>query len=192
MAHADSEGRNFRTAYQAAGFDLKQCLIWAKSTATLSRQDYNWQHEPILYGWKPGAAHYFSEDYTLTTLIDDAPDINDLSKDELKAIAQAVLDRSTVQRFNKPRENDLHPTMKPVALVRRCIEASCRRTETVLDPFGGSGTTLIAAETVWRYARLCELDPVFAQVIIERWQDFTGKEAVREDGETLSSLQAAA
>lgn len=189
VAHADSEGKNFRSAYEIAGLDLKQCLIWAKSSATLSRQDYNWHHEPILYGWKPGAGHYFAGDFTLTTLIDDDADIDQLSKDQLMAIAQAVRDFGTVLREDKPHENKLHPTMKPVALVRRCIIASSRPGEIVLDGFGGSGTTLIACETVGRKARIVEFDPVFAQVIIDRWQDFTGQAAQREDGATLASLE---
>lgn len=182
VAHADSEGKNFRIAYQAAGFGLKQCLIWVKSSATLSRQDYNWQHEPMLYGWKPGAAHYFAGDFTLTTVIDDEEDIENLSKDELIEIVKAAQKHTTVIREDKPKENDMHPTMKPVALVRRCIQASSKPGEIVLDGFGGSGTTLMACQTIGRKARLMEFDPIFCDVIIKRWQDFTGQEAYHRDG----------
>lgn len=193
VAHADSEGRNFRAAFEDGGWMLKQCLIWAKSSATLSRQDYNWQHEPILYGWKPGAAHYFAGDFTLTTIIDGEEDPEDMTRDKLLQIAQAVRQYSTILREDKPRENELHPTMKPVGLVRRCINASTKHGEIVLDGFGGSGTTLIACETIGRKARLVEFDPIFCDVIIKRWQEFTGGDARRkDDGEAFCDIEGQA
>jgi len=191
VAHADSEGRNFRAAMQDSGWMLKQCLIWVKSSATLSRQDYNWQHEPILYGWRPGAGHYFCGDFTLTTVVDEEPDLDDMDKAQLLEYATHLrsLVLSTVIRADKPKENDLHPTMKPVSLVRRCITASSRHDEIVLDGFGGSGTTLIACETINRRARLVEFDPVFADVIVRRWQEFTGQPAILEStGQTFDEV----
>ena len=183
IAHADSEGLNFRAAMEDSGWMVKQCLIWVKQSPVLSRQDYNWQHEPILYGWKPGAAHFFAGDFTLTTLIDDAQDAETLTKDELVAIINEIRSKmpTTAMRVNRPSASIVHPTMKPVALVRRCITASSRVNEIVLDGFGGSGTTLIACETIKRKARMVEYDPVYCDVIIQRWIDYTNEDAVLEE-----------
>lgn len=189
IAHADSEGRNFRSAMEDSGWMMKQCLIWAKNRAVLSRQDYNWQHEPILYGWKPGAAHYFAGDFTLTTLIDEAEEPSDMSKKELVELVEEIKkhQNSSVIRVDRENKCGLHPTMKPVNLVRQCVIASAREGEIVLDGFGGSGTTLITCQTVRRKARIMELDPLFCDVIVKRWQDFTGKEATLESaGEPFS------
>lgn len=187
IAHADSEGRNFRAAMEDAGWLLKQCLIWVKNSATLSRQDYNWQHEPILYGWKPGAGHFFAGDFTLTTVIDDQKAIDEMTKEEMEIELREMraLAPVSVIRVDKPHVADLHPTMKPVALVRRCVNASSKHGDIVLDGFGGSGTTLIACETIGRRARLVEFDPIFCDVIIRRWQEYSGKQAHREDDGVL-------
>lgn len=176
VAHADSEGLNFRRAYQASGLKLAQVLQWVKQSATLSRQDYNWQHEPILYGWKEGGPHFFAGDFTLTTVVDQQQDLTKLSKADLLAFAEELRAglKTTVTRHDRPTRSDLHPTMKPISLVRQQIEASSRDGEIVLDLFGGSGTTLIAADGCGRQARLMELDPRFADVIVQRWQDVTG------------------
>lgn len=146
VCHADTEGLNFRTAFKSAGLKLASALIWVKNALVLSRQDYHWRHEPILYGWKEGAAHYFLEDRT----------------------------QDTVWEYDKPKTNDLHPTMKPVPLVARAINNSSRRGERVLDLFGGSGTTLIAAEELKRKALLMELDERYADVIVRRYLKLTG------------------
>ena len=144
--HADSEGFNFRKAFKEAGFKLAECLIWVKNSLVLSRQDYHWRHEPCLYGWKEGASHYF---------------IDDRAQD-------------TVWEYDKPKKNDLHPTMKPIPLVARAIKNSSRRNENILDLFGGSGTTLIASEQVGRNALLVELDERYVDVIVKRYIKYTG------------------
>lgn len=182
VAHADSERANFTRAFVDAGLKLSQVLIWVKQSATLSRQDFNWQHEPILYGWKEGAGHYFCGDFTRTTVIDDDVDAESLKREELLALvaelrAQAM---TTVVRHDGPTKSDLHPTMKPVDLVCRMIEWSSVPGEVVADFFGGSGSTLIAAQQTGRIARLMELDPKFVDVIVRRWQEYTGRQAIHE------------
>ncbi len=142
--HADTEGLNFRTAFINAGFKLAECLIWVKNSLVLGRQDYHWRHEPILYGWKEGAGHYF---------------IDDRSQD-------------TIWEYNKPKVNDLHPTMKPLELVGRAIKNSSKKGELVLDLFGGSGSTMIASEQIDRSAMLMELDEKYVDVIVKRYLRF--------------------
>jgi DNA modification methylase len=139
--HADTEGLNFRNAFKSAGYKLAECLIWVKNALVLGRQDYHWRHEPILYGWKEGAAHYF---------------VDDRSQD-------------TIWEYNKPRKNEEHPTMKPLELVGKAISNSSRRHETILDLFGGSGSTMIAADQLDRKAYLMELDEKFIDVIVKRY-----------------------
>lgn len=142
--HADTEGINFRTAFKSAGFKLAECLIWVKNSLVLGRQDYHWRHEPILYGWKEGASHYFVDDRT----------------------------QDTVWEYNKPKNNDLHPTMKPLELVGKAIKNSSKKGERVLDLFGGSGSTLIASEQIDRCALLMELDEKYVDVIVKRYLRF--------------------
>ena len=144
--HADSEGYNFRTACKNIGWKVRQCLIWNKNCFVMGRQDYQWKHEPCLYGWKDGAAHYFVDDRT----------------------------QSTVIECDKPSRSKEHPTMKPVKLLALQIRNSSRMGEIVLDPFGGSGSTLIACEQLGRKARLVELDPKYCDVILDRWEKLTG------------------
>jgi DNA modification methylase len=139
--HADTEGLNFRNAFKKAGYKLAECLIWVKNALVLGRQDYHWRHEPILYGWKEGAAHYF---------------VDDRSQD-------------TIWEYNKPRKNEEHPTMKPLELVGKAISNSSRRHESILDLFGGSGSTMIAADQLDRKAYLMELDEKFIDVIVKRY-----------------------
>lgn len=150
--HADSEGYNFRGAAADMGWRVRQCLIWQKNSLVLGRQDYQWQHEPCLYGWKGGASHLWASDRKQTTLLD----------------------------FARPTRNGEHPTMKPVALFEYQLLNNTKGGDVVLDSFGGSGTTLIAAEKNGRVARLMELDPRYCDVIVRRWQAFTGFEAVDE------------
>jgi len=182
--HADTEGFNFRAAVRAVGLELKQNLIWAKNTLVLGRQDYQWIHEPCLYGWKPGAGHYFRDIRTETTVFDDERPIEELSNKELKELVanyrQAV--PTTIIRENKPSKSEEHPTMKPVKLIARLIGNSSREGELVLDIFGGSGTTMIAAEQLNRRCYMMELDPHYADVIIERWQNLTGQTAQKIKG----------
>lgn len=150
--HADSEGLNFHGAAADVGWQIRQCLIWNKNIMVLGRQDYHWKHESCLYGWKDGAAHYWGSDRSQTTVLD----------------------------FNKPNRNGEHPTMKPVELFQYQIENSSKQGGVTLDLFGGSGTTVIACEKSVRDARVMELDPKYCDVIIKRWQDFTGKVAIHE------------
>jgi site-specific DNA-methyltransferase (adenine-specific) len=151
--HADLEGLNFRAAATEVGWRVRQCLVWNKNSLVMGRQDYHWKHEPCLYGWKDGAAHYWGSDRTQTTVLD----------------------------FARPSRNGEHPTMKPVDLIEYQVKNSSKRGDTVLDLFGGSGTTLIACEKTGRTARLMELDPRYCDVIVRRWQDFTGQRATHAE-----------
>jgi site-specific DNA-methyltransferase (adenine-specific) len=142
--HADSEGYNFRGACQVAGFQVRQCLVWKKDSLVLGRQDYQWEHEPILYGWKDGAAHNWYSDRKQTTVLE----------------------------FDRPKRSELHPTTKPVEILVYLIKNSSQRGELVADFFGGSGSTLIAAEQTGRKAYLMELDEKYCDVIRKRWAEF--------------------
>ena len=191
VAHADSERVAFTDCFVKAGLKLSQILVWAKQSGTLSRQDFNWKHEPILYGWKEGAGHYFCKDFTLTTVIDDDLDIDKLKKDEMVAMLKQIKEQmpTTVIRHDRPTKSDLHPTMKPVGLVQRMVEWSSMDGWIVLDLFGGSGSTLIACQKANRRARLMELDPKFCDVIVKRYQEFTGKKATHaETGKTFDEV----
>jgi len=150
--HSDSEGYNFRGAARDAGWTVRQCLIWKKSSLVMGRQDYHWMHEPCLYGWKDGSGHLWAADRKQTTILE----------------------------FNKPSRNGEHPTMKPVALFEYQLLNNTKGGDIVLDSFGWSGTTLIAAEKNGRVAMLMEIDPKYADVIVRRWQQFTGKIATLE------------
>lgn len=148
--YADVETYNFSGAIKDAGWKMSQILIWKKSSLIMGRKDYHFIHEPCLYGWKEGAAHLWASDRKQTTIME----------------------------FEKPRKNGEHPTMKPVALFEYQMLNNTKGGDIVLDSFGGSGTTLIAAEKNGRVARLMELDPKYCDVIVKRWEDFTGKKAV--------------
>ena len=178
--HADTESVAFRLACSGAGLTVKQNLIWNKNIAVISRQDYNWKHEPCLYGWKEGAAHYFCQDFTQTTVQDELPaiDLAKMTKDEMKALLERIIAQaSTVINEDKPNRNEDHPTMKPIKLIARLIRNSSKLDEKVLDPFGGSGSTLIACEQMERSYYTCELDPNYCDVIVTRWEKFTGRKA---------------
>ena len=180
--HADSEGLAFRRAFNDSGFKLAECLIWEKNSFVLGRQDYQWRHEPILYGWKEGAAHYFIDDRSQdTVLLEDELDFQSMKKEDLITYINQIRDsyknRTTVLFENKPTKNDLHPTMKPISLVGRLMKNSSKPGWNVLDLFGGSGSTLMAAEQLGRNAYLMELDEKFCDVIVKRWEDFTGRKA---------------
>lgn len=148
--YASKEAVNFVTAFENAGFEYKQQLVWVKNNMVLGMQDYQWRHEPILYGWKPGK-HYFIDDRSkFTTLF-----------------------------YDKPLKSDLHPTQKPIPMVAELINNSSMPGANVLDVFGGSGTTLIASEQTGRKCFIMELDPHYCDVIISRWEQFTGKKAIK-------------
>lgn len=179
--HIDHKAQDFMKAINdTEGIEYHETLIWAKNALILGHMDYQKRHEPCFYGWKTGAAHYFIDDRTQTTVFDQELDIDKLKKEEMKAMLHRIFDetnRQTIIYEDKPTRSELHPTMKPVKLIARLIENSSRERERVLDLFGGSGTTMIAAEQLNRKAYLMELDPHYADVIIQRWQDFTGQEA---------------
>lgn len=180
--HADGHGLTFRQAVDNAGLLLKQNLIWVKNNLVLGRQDYQWMHEPCLYGWRDGAAHYFTPSRSLRTVVEQGElDIDAMNKDELKAALKNILQgdvQTTIIHEDKPLRSEPHPTMKPVKLIARQIVNSTRRGEIVLDTFGGSGTTLVASEQLARRCRMTELDPGYADVIVRRWEDLTHRQAV--------------
>lgn len=180
---AAKEWTNFERALNDNGLYIRQELIWNKNSGTLSRSDYHWKHEPCMYGWKDGAAHYFIKDYTQTTVYEDAkPDIKKMKKEELVELLQNIMSDdtpTTVIDEAKPTVNDLHPTMKPIKLIGRLVRNSSKKGEKVLDLFGGSGSTLIACEQLNRSAYLMEYDPKYADVIIHRWEQFTGQKAIK-------------
>ena len=160
--HADSEGYNFRGAAKDVGWKIRQCLVWKKSVFAIGRQDYHWKHEPCLYGWKDGSSHLWASDRKQTTILE----------------------------FDKPSRNGEHPTMKPVALFEYQMLNNTKGGDIVLDSFGGSGTTIIAAEKNGRRGYAMELDPKYCDVIIKRWQDYTGKNAINSVcGREFKALQ---
>lgn len=182
--HADSEGYNFRGACRDVGWRVRQALIWNKNALVLGRQDYQWKHEPCLYGWKDGRAHYFVDARTEATVLADQEEINPkkMKKDELIRFVEDLLaDRisTTVISEDRPSRSEDHPTMKPIKLMARAIQNSSKPGWTVLDPFGGSGSTLIACEQLGRRCRMAELDPRYCDVIVDRWETFTGGKAKR-------------
>jgi site-specific DNA-methyltransferase (adenine-specific) len=169
--HADSEGANFRQAYKDSGLLLKQCLIWVKNALVMGRQDYHWKHEPCLYGWKEGAAHYFTDDRTKTTVIEDVVDYRKLNKKELLDLVKEMTSdkqKTTIIHCDKPSKNDVHPTMKPIKLLAPLIENSSKIGELVADGFLGSGSTMVAAHQLKRRCYGTELDPKYCQVIVDR------------------------
>ena len=189
--HADSEGANFRGAAKDMGWQIRECLIWVKNRLVLGRQDYQWRHEPCLYGWKAGAAHYFTDSRSETTVIEDQVNVDKLSKDELKTLCKRLLEpncETTVIHEKKPSINDIHPTMKPVKLFGRLVKNSSKRNDIVLDLFGGSGTTIVACEQLNRRAYLMELDPAYIDATIDRYQKLTNVEVIRSDGKLWNDL----
>lgn len=148
--HADSKAYVFRMACQMAGWEVRQVLIWVKNAMVMGRQDYQWKHEPCLYGWKSGAGHLWASDRKQTTVLE----------------------------FDRPSRNAEHPTMKPIPLFDYQIKNNTKGGDTVLDLFGGSGTTIMACEQNGRHGYCMEYDPKYVDVIIDRWEKFTGKKAV--------------
>lgn len=173
--HADSNGLVFRKTATDAGLEIKENLIWVKQHFTLGRQDYQWMHEPCLYGWKPGAAHYFSEKRNISTIIKSIDNLEKL--EDYQKFIEELKESSSVLFFDKPLKDDLHPTMKPIELIEKQIKNSSREGELILDLFGGSGTTLLACEKLNRKCCMMEYDPKYADVIIDRWQELTGEKA---------------
>jgi len=149
--HGDTISYLTHNACRANELRVRQCLVWVKNTFTLGRQDYQWQHEPCLYGWKDGARHYFTKERTFGTTL----------------------------HYDKPARNEMHPTMKPIKLISSHINNSSHEGENVIDFFGGSGSTLISCEMLNRNCYTAELDPKYCDVIINRWETLTGQKAVR-------------
>lgn len=156
--HADSNGYVFRWALKEAGLTIRQCLIWSKNTMVLGRQDYQWQHEPCLYGWKDGAAHLWNNDRKQTTILN----------------------------FDKPARSAEHPTMKPVELITYQMLNSSTAGDIVLDSFLGSGTTLVSAEKTGRTCYGMEIDPKYVDVIISRYVGYTGNNQLVKNGEPIT------
>lgn len=181
--YADGKGYEFTSATTNTGWTIRQVLIWVKNGFILGRQDYQWQHEPCLYGWKDGAAHFFTDLRTESTVMSDAAeiDLDKMKKEELKELCEELLHKddipSTVIYENKPTRDDEHPTMKPVKLFGRLIRNSTKKNDRVLDLFGGSGTSIIACEQLGRKCFTMELDPKYCDVIVDRWEKFTGQKA---------------
>lgn len=159
--HADSEGANFRGAMKAAGIMVKQCLIWVKNSMVIGRQDYQWKHEPCLYGWKEGAAHGWYSDRKQTTVLN----------------------------FDRPRRNAEHPTMKPIPLIAYQMANSSKADDIVADGFGGSGTTMVAAEQMNRRCRMMELDPKYCQVIIDRMIELNPSIKITKNGKEWNTMK---
>ena len=183
--HADSEGVNFRKAFQESGLLMKQCLIWVKNALVMGRQDYHWKHEPCLYGWKAGAAHYFTNDRTKTTVIEDKLDIKKLKKDELlKLLTEVMSDKTktSVIHHDKPLKNGEHPTMKPILLLAPLIENSSKPKWIVGDPFLGSGSTMVASHQLKRKCYGMELDPKYCDVIVKRMLKLDDTLTVKRNG----------
>lgn len=199
ICHSESEGVNFRTALQDTGWLLKQCIIWVKNHFVIGRMDYQPRHEPILYGWKPGAKHKWYGGRKQGTVLDLTQGI------EVKELEEGVLlnfangtevvsikvpsfevveqgdESTTIWRFDKPLKNADHPTMKPIGIPARAIKNSSKPGDIILDLFGGSGSTLIAAEQTSRVCYMSELDPVYCDVIVKRWEQFTGEKAKKSN-----------
>lgn len=180
--YASREHINFETALNNNELTVRQQLIWVKNSLVLGRQDYKWKHEPCLYGWKDGASHYFIDEFNHPTVIEDKIDFDSLKKEEAVQMLKDIYNdgiSTTVIHEDKPTMNDLHPTMKPLKLLARLIRNSSKENEKVLDLFGGSGSTLITCEQLNRQCYMMEYDPVYADVIIDRWETLTGKKAVK-------------
>lgn len=191
VAHAETERSNFTREMLNNGFKLSGVVIWRKNTLVLGRSDYQWIHEPILYGWKKGGPHRWfggRKKTTVEQMGDGTPFVKRADgKWELhlgggifvvegKAEIEELLTSVIVE--DKPQRNDVHPTMKPVALIERQLRNSAQSGDIVLDAFGGSGSTLMAAERLGMKARLSELSPNYVDVIIRRWQQYTGQRAI--------------
>ena len=182
--HSDNFGNSFRNSIIAAGLTLRQCLMWVKNGFILGRQDYQWAHEPCLYGWKDGASHKWYGDRKQSTVINvpDCPFIlREDGKYQLKvgtriysidADTVCSEEATTVVECPKPKRNDIHPTMKPVELLIKLLKHSCKRGDVIVDTFGGSGSTLIAAEQTGRTAFLMELDERYVDAIRKRYAEF--------------------
>lgn len=194
VAHADTEGLNFRRAFAEAGFKLASCLIWRKNSLVLGRSDWQWIHEPILYGWKPGSSHRWYGGRKQVTVNEwgnrgpvqqgeDGKWRISVGDTVLVVDGSATIEESpgSIIYADKPKANSVHPTMKPVELIEKMLKFSARGGDIVADAFGGSGSTLMAAERLGMCARLMELSPAYVDVICRRWAQYTGRVPVHAD-----------
>lgn len=182
----------FRNQFNKSGLLLKQCLVWVKSSFVMGRQDYQWQHESCLYGWKEGAAHYFTDERTKSTVIEDMIDIKKMSKDEMRALLEKVFSEkipTTVLRAKKPTANKEHPTMKPILLLSPLIKNSSKMGWLVTDPFLGSGSTMVACHQLNRQCYGMELDPKYCQVIIDRMLKLDPSLTITKNGKPYTHEQ---
>jgi DNA modification methylase len=182
--YSSGASQEFQNALEKAGTQKKAVLTWVKAEAVLNFQDYHPRFEPCLYGWTDGPKHYFIDRRDQTTVIEDAKeiDIDKMKKSEMQDLLHRIFDArfpEDVIREKKPARSDEHPTMKPVRLFGRLIQNSSRQHDIILNTFGGSGTTIVAAEQLDRKARLMELDPHYCDVIIARWEKLTGQKAIK-------------
>ena len=179
--HASGTNIQFKKACENVKWPVRQTLIWSKNIFALGRQDYQWKHEPCLYGWKGGAPHYFTNERNLPTVLEQEPiDIDNMKADDMRQLLKKILESDipvSVINEKKPVRNGEHPTMKPIKLIARLIINSSKKGERVLDMFGGSGSTMIACEQLGRKCLMMELDPRYADVIVDRWKEFTGRKA---------------
>lgn len=175
VTFSDKQALAFSIVMGSDGWSLRQNLIWVKNAPSFSRMDYNSRAEPILYGWREGAGHYFCGDFTKNTVWDHREDLHKLTKQQLIDHLEKY---DGVFDYKKPSKSPLHPTTKPVGLIKEHLENSSLSGEIMIDPFGGSGSSLIACENTSRHARLVELEPKYVDTIVKRWQDHTGKKAV--------------
>lgn len=178
--HASMKSHIFREACEETGLTVKQYLQWIKNIFVLGRQDYQWRHEPCIYGWREGAPHYFVNERNLSTVEEQDPmDPDTMTEKELRDTLKRMLAETPTDTIkeNKPSASRDHPTMKPTALLARMIYNSSKPGDIVLDPFGGSGSTMMACEQLHRRCAMMELDPVYCDVIVKRWEALTGKKA---------------
>ena len=182
--HASTTLYELETALRLNNLKTRQQLIWNKNSFVLGRQDYQWKHEPCLYGWKSGASHYFIDDRTQTTVIEDMiPNYRSMKKSELVELLDEVYSdkvSTTIINERRPLASEEHPTIKPIKLLARLVRNSSKIGDNVLDLFGGSGSTLIACEQLERKCYMMELDPKYVDVIIDRWEAYTGRKAEHE------------
>src|SRR5574344_2524952 len=179
--YAQLKSMQFETALKNAGGQIRQFIIWVKNHFSLGMTDYQWRHEPCLYGWKNGANHYWDGRRDLSTVYDEKPDYKKMNKEELlQEITKLRGDNlpNTIIYEDKPARNEEHPTMKPVKLFQRLIKNSSKEDDAILDPFGGSGTTIIACEKLNRTAYVMELDPRYCDVIRRRWTQWAAENDV--------------
>jgi site-specific DNA-methyltransferase (adenine-specific) len=190
--HADSEGANFRQAMKDAGIMVKQCLIWVKNSMVMGRQDYQWKHEPCLYGWKEGAAHYFTNERTHTTVIEDKIDIKKLTKEQMKNMLTEIMsdkNKTTIINCDKPFRNAEHPTMKPILLLAPLIKNSSKENELVADGFLGSGSTMVASHQLKRKCYGMELDPKYCDVIVKRMIKLDPSLIIKRNGVVIKDFE---